>query len=101
MLKAIGVGPCTLRDIAQRVIEMECAVSGRAVVWTVQNALRGGAIQISGWEKRAHAKRWLAIYELCEPEAEEAEPDAASDGGAVDFEQLGCAVRAWSALVES
>lgn len=96
VLGAIGAGPCTLVDVVRR-----ANVGYAAARYTVQNALRGGAVQVCGQEKRAHAKRWLAIYELCEPIEEEAAQGAAGDGCAMDFEQLGCAVRAWSALVES
>lgn len=96
MLTAIGSGPCTLVDVVRR-----SNVGYAAARYTVQNALRGGAVQVCGQEKRAHAKRWLAIYELCEPVADGRDSDASTDGGVVDFEQLGCAVRAWSALGES
>lgn len=55
-------GPGTLRDICER-----SSVGYGAARYTVQDALRSGAVQICGHEKRPHAKRWLAVYELAEP----------------------------------
>lgn len=99
VLDAIRTSPCTLVDIVQR-----ANVSYAAARYTLQNAMRGGAVQICGQEKRAHSKNWLAIYELApdvEPAPETFVPGADGDGGLqVHFEQLGCALRAWSSSLQ-
>lgn len=103
VLAAIGVAPCTLVDIVMR-----ANVGYAAARYTLQNALRSGAVQVCGREKRPHAKRWLAIYELCEPVDDDdctGESCACWDGCSgvrqVDFERLGGALRAWSVLADS
>ena len=86
VLVALRSGPCTLRDIAQR-----AQVGYGAARYTVQDALRGGLVQICGQEKRPHAKRWLAIYELAEPPEEESPPAPIYPGHAT----LGAALSGW------
>ncbi len=81
IIEAVGKGPCTLLDIVQR-----SQVGYAAARYTVQHALRGGALQICGHEKRPHAKRWLAIYELVEP------PELTIDGDALASADLGAAM---------
>lgn len=81
IIQALAHGPCTLRDIAQR-----ANVGYAAARSTVQNAVRSGELQICGQEKRAHAKRWLAIYELAEP------PELIVEGNAQARADLGAAM---------
>lgn len=88
VIAALRQGPCTLLEIVQR-----SKVGYAAARATVQNALRGGQLQICGQARRAHAKRWLAIYELAE--AIEDEGDDAPDVSAACV-QLGHALVAWS-----
>lgn len=84
VLGALESGPGTLVDIVLR-----SNVGYTAARYTVQNALRSGAVQVCGQEKRAHAKRWLAIYELVEA------PQAADTGVAEACADLGAAVCGW------
>lgn len=63
---AIQAGPCTLGDVVSRT-QLEYA----QVKAALQNGLRSGELTITGQEKRPHAKRWLAIYELARPPGEE------------------------------
>ena len=63
VLEALRSGPGTLLDIAER-----SKVGYSAVRYTVPDALRSGVVQICGHEKRPHAKRWLAVYELAQVE---------------------------------
>lgn len=84
VLGALLSGPCTLRDIAQR-----AQMGYGAARYTVQDALRSGVVQICGHEKRPHAKRWLAVYELAEQP--EVDGDQAGAGHAV----LGSALSCW------
>ncbi len=84
VLAALEQGPGTLRDIAER-----SQVGYSAARYTVQDALRSGAVQICGQEKRAHSKRWLAVYELAEP------PEVSRPTCQCHCE-LSCALAAWS-----
>lgn len=88
VIAALRSGPCTLLEIVQR-----ANVGYAAARATVQNALRGGELQICGQARRAHAKRWLAIYELVEVEEDVGgdEPDVSAS-----CVQLGHALVAWS-----
>lgn len=70
VLDALQSGPCTLRDIALR-----GKLGYGAARYTVQDALRSGVVQICGKEKRPHAKRWLAVYELVEQTDQSAQPE--------------------------
>ncbi len=80
---ALEVGPATLLDIVER-----GNLGYDAARYAVQNALRAGVIQVCGQEKRPHAKRWLAVYELCESAA------------APDTEQLGGVMHSWVLVVQ-
>lgn len=91
VLDVIRSGPCTLVDIVQR-----ANVGYDAARYTVQNAVRGGAVHVCGHEKRPHAKRWLAIYEVAEEPEQHGLHVVGGDGFNVEFEQLGSAMRAWS-----
>lgn len=41
-------------------------VGYRAARWSVQHALRSGGLAIVGHEKRAHCKKWVALYDVVE-----------------------------------
>ena len=86
VLGALREGPGTLRDICER-----SSVGYGAARYTVQDALRSGAVQICGHEKRPHAKRWLAVYELAEPPEEETPSAPIYSGHAT----LGAALSCW------
>lgn len=66
VLAVLAVGPCTLRDVAER-----SQVSYQATRTTLSNALRAAQVRICGHEKRAHAKRWCALYEIAPPANED------------------------------
>lgn len=85
VIEALQSGPGTLRDICER-----SGVGYGAARYTVQDALRGGVLQICGQEKRAHSKRWLAIYDLSE-KLEEVPCAPVCHGHA----ELGAALAAW------
>ena len=73
VLGALQSGPCTLRDITLR-----GKLGYGAARYTVQDALRSGVVQICGQEKRPHAKRWLAVYELVLPPEQADQADQAA-----------------------
>ncbi len=54
-----AAGPMTLRDIAER-----SQVGYEAARRTLDNAVRGDALQIVGHEKRAHCDKWVALYDV-------------------------------------
>jgi len=86
VVAAISQGPCTLRDAAER-----AQVGYAATRHTVSNLVRSGDLQICGQEKRAHAKRWCALYEVVEVVAADALPTP----NAVGAEVLALSLRAW------
>lgn len=86
VITAIRSGPCTLLDAAQR-----SQVGYHAARYTIQNAMRSGEVQICGHERRAHAKRWLAIYEMTD-----AEPEEGDCAAVVDSSALVAALSCWS-----
>ncbi len=54
-------GPLPMRDIAAvRQIELS------AVSRTVDNLRRAGLLSIVGYEKRAHCRRWVALYDMAQ-----------------------------------
>jgi hypothetical protein len=76
-------GPLTLRDLTVR-----SQVGYDAARYTVQNAVRSGALQIVGHEKREHCDKWVALYDLPQ------EP-AATEHIEVGFVVLGEALSQW------
>jgi hypothetical protein len=55
-------GPMSMRDIA------ECSRVGfDSTRYTVQNAMRSGALEIVGHEKREHCSKWVALYDVPRP----------------------------------
>lgn len=52
-------GPLTLRELAARVQSTPRAISS-----TLRNMLRSGALVCCGMERRPHAKRWVAVYDV-------------------------------------
>lgn len=68
-------GPLTQRDIAER-----CQVGYDATRYCVQNAVRSGALQIVGREKREHCDKWVALYDVPREE-----PQPASSSVAIDL----------------
>jgi predicted ArsR family transcriptional regulator len=58
IVKALEDGPpMTLRDVAAR-----CQIGYLAARWTLKELGRAGAVEIVGREKRAHSKKWVALY---------------------------------------
>ena len=86
-------GPSTLRDLFER-----SNLGYDKARQTVQDCVRSGDLVVVGHERRPHAKRWVALYDV--PEVVEAEPghDAAAaqpvvmDGGLL---VLGDAMARW------
>lgn len=72
ILVAIGQGPCTLRDAAER-----AQVGYKAARATIGNLTRSKKLQICGQEKRAHSKGWCRLYEVVDMEIDRFEtPDS-------------------------
>lgn len=88
----VAHGPCTLRELLER-----SQVGYDAARYTVQNMVRAGALIKVGSERRAHAKRWVALYDVPPTtEGEEPTPSQASDVQVHDgFVILHGAVAAW------
>jgi hypothetical protein len=60
-------GPMPLVDLVQRV---NLQTTPRAISDTLENAVRSGAIEKVGHEKRAHCAKWVAIYDIAKNEFE-------------------------------
>jgi hypothetical protein len=56
--------PMSLRDLAHR-----CQVGLNATRRTLDHLVRAEVVEIVGHEKRAHCKKWVALYDLCPPAA--------------------------------
>ena len=84
IIAAIAQGPCTMRDAAQRA-KVGYGVARR----TIDNAVRAEEIKPVGREKRAHSKRWCALYEVVDAQTKPATPEA------VGAEVLAISLRAW------
>lgn len=82
-----ALGPVTLRDLCAQVQSTPRALSS-----AVGNMLRAGALVKAGMERRAHAKRWVAIYDLPNAEYDEAPVFAAETGPSV----LQSALQGWT-----
>lgn len=95
-----SAGPGTLREIGQRVNAERAKVKLSVVHYpalrsTVQNAVRGGDLQICGQAREPHAKCWVAIYDLAEAQdAPEQQPESAL---AEACAQLAAVVGVWGA----
>jgi hypothetical protein len=63
ILEALGHGsPKSLRDLAH-----QCQVGLDAARRTLDHLVRAEVIEIVGYEKRAHCKKWVAMYDLVQP----------------------------------
>jgi predicted ArsR family transcriptional regulator len=51
--------PMSLRDLAHR-----CKVGVNAARRTLDHLVRAGVVEIVGHEKRAHCRKWVALYDL-------------------------------------
>lgn len=85
-------GPMPLAEIVRQV---PLQTTRRAVMFTVKNSMRAGQLEKVGVERRAHCKKWVAVYDLAQP-ACVADGD---EGGAPAIEQgyvvLSGALGAW------
>ena len=61
VVAAVRCGPATLREIVAR-----SRVGYAAARYTIQHSVDCGELVICGWDKRPHAKCWVAIYELAD-----------------------------------
>lgn len=61
----------TLREagpMAQRDLALQAQIGVQAVRRTVDNMVRSGALVVAGQEKRAHSRKWVALYDLAPPQ---------------------------------
>lgn len=72
-------GPMPLVDLVQRV---PLQATPMAIARTVENAVRAGVLEKVGHEKRPHCNKWVALYDVPEPQAEEGATQV-HDGGMV------------------
>jgi predicted ArsR family transcriptional regulator len=80
-------GAMCLRDLLDHV-----QTTPRAMSSALRNMIRDGVIEVAGHERRAHAKRWVAIYDLVGAEHDEAPIFPAQTPAAA----LQSALSAWS-----
>ena len=80
-------GAMCLRDLLAHV-----QTTPRAMSSALRNMIRDGVIEVAGHERRAHAKRWVAIYDLVGAEHDEAPIFSAQSPTAA----LQSALSAWS-----
>lgn len=71
-------GPLSTREAAQR-----AQIGLDAALRAMDNALRAGAVQVVGHAKRAHCKKWVALYEAVDdaPDAPDVSPEPAAGHG--------------------
>ncbi len=97
-------GPSTLRDVAGRARVAGVLVGGRAVRWTLRNALSRGDVVLCGHVRQPHAKRWCALYDLSESVyqvLDSARPDAPAPRAVVSAGAvLAGALSAWRGVVD-
>jgi hypothetical protein len=76
IVKALEEGPpMTLREVAAR-----CQVGYEATRWTLKRLVRASAVEIVGREKRAHCKKWVALYDIARtPECEQSPVSPAAE----------------------
>ena len=79
-------GPLSQRDIVRHAcVGLDAARS------TVENMVRSGELEAVGHERRAHCKKWVALYDLAAPPGP-AEGHESHDGGLL---VLSGALSAW------
>lgn len=86
VLDVLRTGPCTLHDVVARSL-----VGYAAARSTLGNLKMAGVVQVCGNERRAHAKRWCALYEVVDSPAVHG---AADDVGVA---ALGAVLSSWLA----
>jgi hypothetical protein len=59
-------GPMAVRDLAAAT-----QVGYDAARWTLKRCVASGELVKAGFERRAHAKNWVAIYDVAEPAPDE------------------------------
>lgn len=84
-------GPMTMRELAHAT-----QVGNSAALSVMKNAKRNGVLVIVGHDKRAHCKRWVAIYDLA-PQTEPAAcvPADAPAAGAQGWADLARVMGGW------
>lgn len=94
-------GPSTLRDVALRARVSGVLVGGRAVRWTLRNALTRGDVVLCGHVRQPHAKRWCALYDLSEQAYQALDSAAPVAAPAVSAGSvLAAALGAWRGVVD-
>lgn len=88
-----ALGPMTLHDLCAQVQSTPRALSS-----AVRNMLRDGALVKAGMERRPHAKRWVALYDLPGAQYDEAPIFPARDTG---MTALQSALQGWTTTQEA
>lgn len=84
-------GALSLRDLLAHL-----QTTPRALSSALRNMIRDGVVEVAGRERRAHAKRWIAIYDLVGAVYDEAPVFPARDAGAAALQS---ALSAWAVSV--
>lgn len=88
-----ALGPVTLHDLCAQVQSTPRALSS-----AVRNMLRDGALVKCGMERRPHAKRWVALYDLPGAQYDEAPIFPARDMGVTALQS---ALQGWTTTQEA
>lgn len=78
-------GPMPMRDLAQRT-----QIGYSAARWTIARCVAAGVLVKAGQEKRAHSRKWVALYDV------QADGSAGAGDHGAPWTDLGRCISAWA-----